>query len=100
MRIITERRIREFYAKNKQSESVFRDWIRVVRKADWQSFSDVRDSFNHADFHNKLTIFDVGGNKFRSVAKIEHAKHLVFVKFVLTHFEYDKHSNWCDCGQK
>ncbi len=100
MRIITERRIREFYAENKQSESAFRDWIQVVKKADWQSFSDVRKSFNHADVHNKLTIFDVGGNKFRIVAKIEYAKHLVFIKFVLSHSEYDKHSSWCDCGQK
>jgi mRNA interferase HigB len=100
MRIITERRIREFYVKNKLSESAFRDWIQVVRKADWQLFSDVRTSFNHVDFHHKLAIFDVGGNKFRIIAKIEYSKHLVFIKFVLTHLEYDKHSTWCDCGQK
>ena len=100
MRIITERRLREFSVRNKQFESAFRDWIQIVRLADWQSFSDVRNSFNHVDFHNKLTIFDVGGNKFRIIAKIEYAKHLVFIKSVLTHSEYDKHSNWCDCGQK
>jgi mRNA interferase HigB len=100
MRIITERRIREFWAKNKLSESAFRDWVQVVRHADWQSFPDVRNSFNHVDFHNKLTIFDVGGNKFRIITKIEYPKHLVFIKFVLTHAEYDEHSKWCGCGQK
>ncbi len=100
MRIITERRIREFCAEHKQFETAFRDWIQIVRLADWQSFSDTRNSFNHVDFHNKLTVFDVGGNKFRIIAKIEYSKHLVFIKFVLTHLEYDKHSTWCDCGQK
>lgn len=100
MRIITERRIREFWSKNTFSESAFRDWIQVVRLADWELFSDVRSSFNHVDIHNKLTIFDVSGNKFRIIAKIEYAKHLIFIKFVLTHSEYDRHSKWCDCGQK
>lgn len=99
MRIISERLIREFYAENRESESAFRDWIQVVRRADWRSFSDVRRTFNHVDIHSNFTIFDVGGNKFRLIAKIEYSKHIAFIKCVLTHAKYDKHRNWCDCGQ-
>src|SRR5437868_9685086 len=100
MRIISERRIREFYEKNRESESVFREWIQVVRKADWLSFSDVRRSFNHSDVHDKFTIFDIGGNKYRIIAKIEYSKHIVFIRFVMSHGEYNKHSKWCNCGQR
>lgn len=100
MRIISERRIREFYEQNRDAESAFQDWIRVVRRTDWRSFSDIRRTFNHADIHERFTIFDVGGNKFRIIAKIEYSKHIVFIRSVLTHAEYDRHSKWCECGQR
>ena len=98
MRIITERKLREFWQQNRSAESSMKQWIKVVEAADWQNFSDLRQTFNHADVHNRLTIFDVGGNNFRIIAKVEYAKHIVFIKAVLTHKQYETHKNWCDCG--
>lgn len=99
MRIITERKLREFWLITSEAEHAFSQWIKTVRGADWRTFSDVRLIFNHADVHNNLTIFNVGGNKFRIIAKVEYRTHLVFIKYVLTHKEYDNHSNWCRCGR-
>lgn len=100
MRIITERRLREFMQSQANAEIPLREWILIVRRADWVSTADPRQTFNSVDFHQNLTIFNVGGNNFRIIAKIEYQKHLVFIKTVLTHRDYNKHSKWCDCGQK
>lgn len=98
MRIITERKIQEFWEAHLAAESAMRQWIATVREADWHNFADVRATFNHADIYKRCTIFDVGGNKYRIIAMIEYQKHLVFIRQVLTHVEYDKNKWQPDCG--
>lgn len=88
MRIISERTIRKYYADKPESEMAMIEWIRIVKVADWLNFFDVRNTFNHADVFKKCVIFDVGGNKYRIIAKVEYQKHLVFIKKILTHDEY------------
>ena len=88
MRIISEKPIREFCLTNKEAEASMREWIKIVRNADWHNFSDVRETFNHADIYKNCTIFDLGGNKYRIIAKINYRKHAVFIRFVLTHSDY------------
>ena len=86
MRIITERKLREFYAVNKDSENAMRDWIRTDRVADWNNFADLRNTFNHADIYKNCTIFDVGGNKYRIIAKVKYKAHSVFIRFDINSF--------------
>ena len=97
MRIISETRLREFWQCYPTAEISMREWIKVVRFADWENFADLRNTFNHADVYKNCVIFDIGGNKYRVIAKIEYQKHIVFIRFVLTHAEYDR-DKWCaDC---
>lgn len=88
MRIISERTIRKYYRENPESETALREWIRAVRIADWHSFIGLKNTFNHADIFKKCIIFDVGGNKWRIIGKVEYQRHLVFIKAILTHDEY------------
>lgn len=102
MRIITERKLREFWSaasgpEGIRREKVFREWIFVVREADWSNFSDVRKTFNHCDVYGRCTIFDVGGNKYRVIAKVAFGIQAVFIRFVLNHEEYDKNNWQADC---
>jgi mRNA interferase HigB len=36
-----------------------------------------------------LTIFNIGGNAYRLVARVEYGKHRVYIRRVMTHQEYD-----------
>ena len=74
-----------------------REWIQVVRLADWNSFAEVRNTFNHADVYGNCTIFDVGGNKYRVIGKIAYKIKVVFIRNVLTHIEYDEGKWKSDC---
>ncbi|HYJ91704.1 MAG TPA: type II toxin-antitoxin system HigB family toxin [Pyrinomonadaceae bacterium] len=78
-------------------ERAMREWRDTVKAADWGNFADVRQTFNHADVYHDCVIFDVGGNRYRIISKVRYQKHIVFIRVVLTHKEYDE-NKWCsDC---
>src|SRR5688572_27146836 len=102
MRIISEKRLREFCedangAERRRREKTMRAWITVVRQAKWITLADVRETFNHADVFHNCTIFDVGGNHYRIIAKIASGIQAVFIRKVLTHAEYDENKWKEDC---
>ena len=97
MRIISEKPIKEFWQRHAEAETAMREWIRKVISTDWNDFSDVRKTFNHADIYKCCVIFDVGGNNYRIIAKIKYEYKIVYIRFVLTHREYDQNKWQNDC---
>ena len=97
VRIISEKALREFWQQHGESKNALQEWIKVVRSADWESFSDVRKTFNHADIYGKCVIFDVGGNKYRIIGKVGYRFRIVYIRFVLTHGQYDENKWQADC---
>jgi mRNA interferase HigB len=97
MRIISEKRIRDFWAIHPDSREVLQTWILTLRSADWSKFSDVRETFNSADLYRKCVVFNVGGNNYRVIGMVEFKKHLIFIRFVLRHDDYDKDKWKSDC---
>jgi len=65
-------------------------WVRLVEENDFKTFSDLRKTFPHADQVGPKTVFNVGGNKVRTITVIQYDVKLVIVEAVLTHAEYDK----------
>ncbi len=99
MRIISKRRLQKFWRKIPSAEKPLLSWYETVKKVDWENFSDVRETFRHADVYRDCVIFDIGGNKFRLITKIRYQKKRVYIRFVLTHSDYDKNL-WkedCEC---
>ncbi len=97
MRIISEKKLREFWRKHKEAEPPMREWIKIVRKQICNNFADVRKTFNHADIYGNCTIFDVGGNKYRIIAKTAYVIKVIYIRFVITHSEYDEKKWQSDC---
>lgn len=98
MRIITERRLREFADVHPDAATSLEAWRKTVKFAQWDSFADVRATLATADVVGNLTVFNIGGNKYRLVAFIDYNRHIVFIRAVLTHAAYDKegwkHDPW------
>jgi mRNA interferase HigB len=46
-----------------------------------------------ADLVGRRTVFNIAGNKYRLIARINYRAQLVFVLYILTHSEYDL-GNW------
>jgi mRNA interferase HigB len=93
MRVISLKLLREFWQRHPDSERPLRLWYRNAVQAAWRSLHDVRQLYPHADAVSAagetLTVFNVGGNKYRLVVRIRYDYQLINVRAVLTHQEYD-----------
>jgi len=81
MRVISKRRLREFWEKFPESKTPLENWYRTAKKAGWENIVDVRESFRHADIFNDCVIFNVGGNKFRLIVKFRFSRNKVYIRF-------------------
>ena len=93
MRIVSHRKLREFYQTpgREDSEVALERWYQAVDAAQWTSFSDIRQDFGSADsVGNQHYVFNIKGNKYRLVVVIKFLMGYVFIRFVGTHEEYDK----------
>lgn len=95
MRLISLKRLREFWERHSDAEKPLRAWYKAVLAAEWKDLKDARATFSHADGVETdggeiLIVFNVKGNKYRLIARIRYDYQLVNVRSVLTHAEYDK----------
>lgn len=95
MRIISEKRLREYARRHPAARGALTAWVQVVREADWQSIRDVRRVFPTADAvmvesERIATVFNICGNNYRLIVAIHYNPQLVFILRFLTHAEYDK----------
>ena len=89
MHIITRKRLNEFAARHPDSHSALEHWYREMKRRNFTSFAELRSVFPAADQVGKLTVFNIWGNKARSVAAVHYNRRWVYIRAVLTHAEYD-----------
>jgi len=88
--VITRKRLKEFASTHKTAESSLESWYRVARKARWRNIADVKAVYAHADAFGRCAGFNISGNKYRLIVKIEYKLQTILIKRVLTHAEYDR----------
>lgn len=97
MPLISVKMLREFWKKHPSAEQALRTWHTIAEHSNFADFSDLKRQFGTADYAAPYTIFDVGGNNFRVVAVVRYQGRKIFVRWVMTHIEYDR---WCKAYQK
>jgi len=93
MRIIARRTLRHFWEthpRGAEARAPLQVWYATVEGRDWRTPSDVKATYGDASIlKNSRVVFNIGGNKFRLVARINYAYRVVYIRFVGTHEEYD-----------
>ena len=100
VRIISKRKLREFWEEHPDAREPLLNWYNVTRKASWQNPVDLRKSFRHADPVGDCTVFNIKGNDYRLITTVRYRKRRVYVLHVLTHSEYSKEKWKNDCYGK
>jgi mRNA interferase HigB len=95
MRVISLKLLRDFWRRFPDAERPLRQWYKTAVEANWNSLHDARHAYPHADgvpveSGEALTVFNIGGNKYRLIARIRYDYQLINVRAVLTHREYDQ----------
>jgi mRNA interferase HigB len=90
MKLISNSALVRFAQIHPESTTVLRGWRKVIEKNSFQNWSELKNTFNSVDKVDDLTVFNVGGNKYRIIAFIRFVRQIIYIKAVLTHNDYDK----------
>lgn len=91
MRIIARRTLREFSDTVADAKTALDAWFHEARKADWKTPNDIKEQYRNASIvGNNRVVFNIAGNKYRLVVRIDYSAGIIFIRFIGTHADYDK----------
>jgi mRNA interferase HigB len=90
MRIIKRGALEKFWREHPDARASLESWYAVVRNADWKTPVEMKQVYPSADLVGRSTVFNIAGNKFRLIARVNYQSRRVFVLHSLTHKEYDR----------
>jgi mRNA interferase HigB len=90
MRIIKRAALVRFWARHPDAQASLEAWYGVVRKANWTTPIEMKQVYGNADLVGRRTVFNIAGNKYPLIARVNYVSQTVFVLHVLTHSDYDK----------
>ena len=91
MRIIAKGTLKKFWLKHKDCEEQLKSWYNEVSKINWDSPNELKKEYPSASIleDNKI-VFNINGNNYRLIVKINYEYNIIWIKFIGTHGEYDK----------
>ena len=90
-RALSSRTLREFWLQYPDAEGPLLAWYREAEAADWASPAEVKAQYRNASFvGGNRVVFNIKGNDYRLLVKINYPYRVVYIRFVGTHAEYDE----------
>ncbi len=90
MRVIAKKTLREFWERHPDAKEPLLAWFREAQQADWDMPAKVKARYPSASIvAGNRVVFNIKGNAYRLVVKINYGYRTVYVRFVGTHAEYD-----------
>ena len=92
MRIIAKRTLVQFWESGHgDAEQPLKAWHALAKAASWSHPKEIKAKFSSASFlANNMVVFNIGGNKYRLVVKVEYELNTVYIRFIGSLAEYDK----------
>jgi len=91
LRVIAKKILREFWEKHNDCEQQLKAWFREASKAEWTSPNEIKAEYKSASIlGNDRIVFNIKGNTYRLIVKINFDYLMVWIRFIGTHAEYDK----------
>lgn len=90
MHVISRKRLLEFSQIHADASLSLDNWYRIATKASWKYLDEVRQDFSSAEAVGNFTVFNIKGNDYRLIVGIDYEEQVIYIKYILTHAEYDK----------
>jgi mRNA interferase HigB len=90
VRVISKRVLWLKAARFADAASALRVWLVTAEAAQWSCLQDIRLSFPATDMIGHLAIFNIKGNRYRLLVRMEFQSGRIYIKEFLPHAEYDK----------
>jgi mRNA interferase HigB len=90
MRIIARKTLKDFWEHYPDAEQPLKTWFKFARKADWKTPTELKTDYGNASIlEDNRVCFNIAGNKYRLIVKINYSCRIGYIRFVGTHVEYD-----------
>ncbi len=91
MRVIAKKILRDFGDKHADCEQQLKSWYQEAEKSEWKNLHDIKNVYPSASvIGDNRFVFNINGNKYRLIVKINFIYKMVWIRFIGTHTEYDK----------
>ena len=91
LRVIAKKILKDFWEKHPDCEQQLKAWFKETSNADWKDAHDVKTEYPKASIlKGNRIIFNISGNSYRLIVKINYDYQMIWIRFIGTHKEYDK----------
>jgi mRNA interferase HigB len=90
VRIIAKKNLRDFWKRHADAEQPLKAWHKEAALSVWKSPADVKRLYPSASIlPDHRVVFNIKGNTYRLVVAVRYEFHLVYIRFIGTHSQYD-----------
>lgn len=90
VRVIAKGTLRDFWLKHSDTEQQLKSWYSEAEQANWKSPNDIKKDYPSAIIiQGNRVVFNIKGNSYRLIVKINYSVGIVWIRFIGTHKEYD-----------
>lgn len=91
MRILSKRTLREFWEEYHDCENQLLGLYKELKLIQYQSSKELLEAYSNCrSIGQKRYIFNIKGNKYRLVVKVNFDLKTIWIRFIGTHEQYDK----------
>ncbi len=91
MNVVKCSTLKMFWEKHPDCAEALKTWCKLLRKLNFSNFYELKEYFGTVDnIGNNRVVFNIKGNHYRLITKINYKKGRIFIRFIGTHKEYDK----------
>lgn len=91
MRIIAKKILRDFWTIHKDCEQQLKSWYQEASKAEWKNLNELKAEYPNASIlSDNRVVFNIKGNTYRLIIKMNFDYQMIWIRFIGTHPEYDK----------
>ncbi len=91
MRVISRKRLVDLAREYPEAKAELDAWFHEAKAAQWANPAHVKAKYGNASIlKGSRVVFNICGNKFRLIVKINYLYSVVYVRFIGTHREYDQ----------
>jgi mRNA interferase HigB len=91
VRVIAKKTLREYWEVHNDCEDQLKSWYNEAENANWKTPKEIKQNYASASIlSDNRVVFNIKGNNYRLVVKINYDYGLIWIRFIGTHAEYDK----------
>jgi mRNA interferase HigB len=91
LRVIAKKILRDFWLKHPDCEQQLKSWYNEAEIATWKTPNEIKRDYPSASvLENNRIVFNIKGNNYRLIIKLNYHYQMVWIRFIGTHAQYDK----------